>query len=55
MNPVMASNPTVIPPVGREVDLPQGGQTGQPSPAEKPYLCISGALHAIAADPTLCR
>ena len=61
MNPVTASKPTVIPPVGREVDLPQGGQTGQPSPAEKPYLCISGALHAIAiaiaiaADPTLCR
>ena len=48
VNPVTASKPTVIPPVGREVDLPQGGQTGQPSPAEKPYLCISGALPAIA-------
>lgn len=40
---------------------PAGRTDWSASPAEKPYLCISGASHAIAiaiaiaADPTLCR
>jgi hypothetical protein len=30
-------------PVGREADLLQGRQTGQPVSAEKTFLCVSGA------------